>query len=1085
MPHHRTTASRVPLRPLRPHSGLRATVLLLLALPAAILGLAADSDGELPLLERVAGWQLQQPCSFDIRWRAPGAGELQRIRLGWDGSILRRQTVLAPSPEVSGVPAAWTYLVRREAGDLAFDDLPAAAREGWRERTGLDPAHIVGLKPMEEGGTRGWEMGTLYVGLLALAQVAENPVYLRALTQLAEAQHWQLGPQTYHADDLLVGYLHLKLHGKDPQPERLAAVQARVDWLMAHPAKQSLDIRDGQDRWTWCDALFMAPPVWLQLWKATGDRRYLEFMDREWWATTDFLYSAADGLFYRDAKFFTQREPNGQKIFWSRGNAWVIASLALMLEDLPADLPARPRYVQLFQTLAARIAALQPTDGLWRSSLLDPAASPNPESSSTAFFCYAFARGIRLGLLDAEKYGPIVERTWTALQHCVQADGRLGFVQQPGAAPGSADEFSTAPYGVGAFLLAGAEVHLLGRERRASAAASIAPGASGTAWAPSPDFLSQHLALGLAPRSPAFNWFAVDSLGRGEELGNVVLTAKLPAADYRLRRSEGNRFSYVRPAPDGKPVEVWQVEAAEARIKLRSVWKEGEPAAPFLLLVDQKKNHATLLGLPGAEPRRIKAPCVLHLPDRGTFRITTVGGDGSIGCDARRRQPENFVRIEFSAATREHPVVEYILESTLIHPDLAGLGDNPRYDGYRRNFLNLIQLQPRLRTLANNSSSDVCGFTFWENSELGLQAPPLAPGLTVLDLVRVSLDRVFEGGLTYGQAGYGKTPENPEAAPWSPAFDSLDTLPSLVIASSQYIVGSGDRNWARERFPRIVAMGRDLLAQDGNGNGLIEYRLSGNAGTWDGKTRPANWWDTIGFGHEDAYANALAYRACLSLAEAARFLDQPTEAAEFTRAAQKIKQAYVPTFLNPVTGVLAGWKSRDGKLHDYWFTFVSGMAISFGLVEDELANAIVDRMLAKMEAVGFARFDLGLPGNLVPVRREDYTDKKKRYGGSELEDGSDGFQIYENGAATHCHAYWFVKALYKLGRVADARRIYYPMLRSFSAGDFQGFTPNGLSKDWRNWKGEGTGYEGYLTDGYLAILAVADDLNAATPRGKP
>ncbi|HYD83968.1 MAG TPA: glycoside hydrolase family 88 protein, partial [Opitutus sp.] len=345
-----------------------------------------------------------------------------------------------------------------------------AVQKAWTEKIGLDPQHLVGVKLMDEGATRGWEMATLYVGLLALDAVSEKPVYRRALEHLAEAQHWQLAPRTAHADDLLLGYLYLDLYEREKKTERLAAVQARVDWLRDHPSPQSLDIRDGQERWTWCDALFMAPPVCLRLWQVTGDRSYLEFMDREWWATTDFLFSPGDGLFFRDAKFFTQQEANGEKIFWSRGNAWVLASLALMLDDLPADLPSRARYVALFQTMADRIAALQPADRLWRSSLLDPQANPNPESSSTAFFCYAFARGIRLGLLDAAKYGPIVQRTWAALQRCVHDDGRLGFVQQPGAAPGQADELSTAPYGVGAFLMAGAEVHLLQRQQATASA---------------------------------------------------------------------------------------------------------------------------------------------------------------------------------------------------------------------------------------------------------------------------------------------------------------------------------------------------------------------------------------------------------------------------------------------------------------------------------------------------------------------------------------------------------------------------------------------------------------------------------------
>jgi hypothetical protein len=70
-----------------------------------------------------------------------------------------------------------------------------------------------------------------------------------------------------------------------------------------------------------------------------------------------------------------------------------------------------------------------------------------------------------------------------------------------------------------------------------------------------------------------------------------------------------------------------------------------------------------------------------------------------------------------------------------------------------------------------------------------------------------------------------------------------------------------------------------------------------------------------------------------------------------------------------------------------------------------------------------------------------------------------------------------VKALYKIGRAQEARRIFNPMLRSYAAGEFQGFGPNGLSKDWRDWSGGCHGYEGFLVDSYLALLAVYDEVN--------
>jgi hypothetical protein len=80
----------------------------------------------------------------------------------------------------------------------------------------------------------------------------------------------------------------------------------------------------------------------------------------------------------------------------------------------------------------------------------------------------------------------------------------------------------------------------------------------------------------------------------------------------------------------------------------------------------------------------------------------------------------------------------------------------------------------------------------------------------------------------------------------------------------------------------------------------------------------------------------------------------------------------VPAFLNPETGILAGWRSADGKLHDYWFTFVNGVAITYGLVDDNEARRIMDNLVRKMAQVGYTNFSLGLPGNLVPVHKGDY-----------------------------------------------------------------------------------------------------------------
>jgi hypothetical protein len=133
--------------------------------------------------------------------------------------------------------------------------------------------------------------------------------------------------------------------------------------------------------------------------------------------------------------------------------------------------------------------------------------------------------------------------------------------------------------------------------------------------------------------------------------------------------------------------------------------------------------------------------------------------------------------------------------------------------------------------------------------------------------------------------------------------------------------------------------------------------------------------------------------------------------------------------------------------------------------------------MAKMASVGFHNFALGLPGNLVPIRRVDYIEPSPRFGGPKLEDGSDGFQVYENGGATACFSYFTTAALYQLGEKEQADKILMPMLDAFAKQGFSGRAANGLTYDWKDWNGAPHGYEGFLVDNYYALLAVLDREN--------
>jgi rhamnogalacturonyl hydrolase YesR len=204
----------------------------------------------------------------------------------------------------------------------------------------------------------------------------------------------------------------------------------------------------------------MSPPAWVSLSRQTGAPRYAAYAMREFWASTDFLYDPLELLFFRDSRFFDRRDDHGRKLFWSRGNGWVFAGIANILEELPADDPNRPRLEKLFREMAAKLRAIQKPDGYWAPSLLAREDSP-PETSGTGFFVYGLAWGVQHGLLDREIYRPSIDKGWRALTRAVANDGRLGWVQQVSDRPDSVTETDTQFYGVGAFLLAAAAIATL------------------------------------------------------------------------------------------------------------------------------------------------------------------------------------------------------------------------------------------------------------------------------------------------------------------------------------------------------------------------------------------------------------------------------------------------------------------------------------------------------------------------------------------------------------------------------------------------------------------------------------------------
>lgn len=219
------------------------------------------------------------------------------------------------------------------------------------------------------------------------------------------------------------------------------------------------------DYWWWSDALYMVMPVMTKMYKLTGDVQYLDKLYENLLYSDRIMLDQETGLYFRDARYVypNHKSVNGKKDFWARGDGWVLAGLAKVLQDLPKDYKHYKFFVDKFQRLADIVAKTQQKDGYWTRSILDPNHAPGPETSGTAFFAYGIMWGVNNGFLAKKDYKKCIDRAWQYISEtAVQADGKVGYVQPIGdrAIPGqTVDANSQANFGVGAVLLAACEYY--------------------------------------------------------------------------------------------------------------------------------------------------------------------------------------------------------------------------------------------------------------------------------------------------------------------------------------------------------------------------------------------------------------------------------------------------------------------------------------------------------------------------------------------------------------------------------------------------------------------------------------------------
>lgn len=349
--------------------------------------------------------------------KLPGAGEQKATVLATIHTVNQYWQNGHPDPGISFWDNAAYHTGNMEAYKLTGTETYLNYSTGWAEKNAWKGATAV--NPAE------WKYS-----------YGETPQYVLF-------GDWQICFQTY------IDLYHLK-----PEERKIA----RAKEVMGYQVKT-----DKNDYWWWADGLYMVMPVMVKMYKLTGDPVYLNKMHDWFMYANSIMFDSTEHLYYRDAKYIYPKHKTaaGKKDFWARGNGWVFAGLAKVLQELPVTDPHRDVYVTIFKSMANSLKNYQQAEGHWTRSLLDNSQAPGYETSGTAFFTYGYLWGINNGYLDQATFLPVAEKGWNYLSAiALQPDGKIGYVQPIGerAIQGQVvDKNSTANFGVGAFLLAACE----------------------------------------------------------------------------------------------------------------------------------------------------------------------------------------------------------------------------------------------------------------------------------------------------------------------------------------------------------------------------------------------------------------------------------------------------------------------------------------------------------------------------------------------------------------------------------------------------------------------------------------------------
>ena len=497
---------------------------------------------------------------------------------------------------------------------------------------------------------------------------------------------------------------------------------------------------------------------------------------------------------------------------------------------------------------------------------------------------------------------------------------------------------------------------------------------------------------------------------------------------------EGNRVFYQNlQAIPGLTVDaIFTVEEDHLTVELTQRCSADLPvieAEIWRLALDLKKGITGIAGMPTQRPGRngdILLPAMLASDGNGCIALNRVTGNpDEIRLHVESYRVDNCISGGIILGKHSGPDNCQVIPSgirnaafelfvTNMQPITSSDIVEPSA-GLKRHWASIFScFRSEYRGFSNNSASVNCHLSQGPPIEIAAHTFFNPKGPNPLDLARFTIEK---GMLNGGGYGYFRNLY-------------LDSDPVLLSAAGHIHQSDPNINWLKRIEPGLVRSVTRLLSLMGENGLLISRDLTGNSGSYRWSS---NGMDVVGFGHIDGYINAWSYRAFRNAAALLDDLSQNKPLVQKCReAAQLIRENYTTALLNPKTGWIAGWRSSDGELHDYGFTWVNGVALAFGLVDNKTARSALLGLERKREESGADDARLGIPLNLIPIREQDHMLAKI------LNQIQPTFETYTDGSLSAGPANYYIRALAINDLTDRAKKLAQEMAAGFEAGIFTG-----------------------------------------------